>query len=80
MRGLGLGAGDFPSFSEGLSLRHSAIAFTTSAMTDFPSFSEGLSLRLLTGAAGVWSVRHFPSFSEGLSLRQRRRSHMRNSC
>ena len=36
---------NFPSFSEGLSLRHSAISFEQTFSTDFPSFSEGLSLR-----------------------------------
>ena len=61
---------DFPSFSEGLSLRllHSVV-FAQSTHY-FPSFSEGLSLR-----RGTLRARQdhrnddFPSFSEGLSLR-----------
>ena len=36
---------DFPSFSEGLSLRASVRAANRFRRLDFPSFSEGLSLR-----------------------------------
>ena len=40
------GTGDFPSFSEGLSLRaENYEAYTVDATPNFPSFSEGLSLR-----------------------------------
>ena len=64
-----LHAEDFPSFSEGLSLRPmSEKTLIDRIVLDFPSFSEGLSLR-----PGSWRVQirvmHFPSFSEGLSLR-----------
>ena len=61
---------DFPSFSEGLSLRVLAAAVHVNAGFHFPSFSEGLSLRdrIYVEDAGLTS-KHFPSFSEGLSLR-----------
>ena len=36
---------DFPSFSEGLSLRLPGGACADRSLRDFPSFSEGLSLR-----------------------------------
>ena len=36
---------DFPSFSEGLSLRLEALNKAVEESHDFPSFSEGLSLR-----------------------------------
>ena len=38
-------AKDFPSFSEGLSLRLLLDVLVSSLSGDFPSFSEGLSLR-----------------------------------
>ena len=38
--------GDFPSFSEGLSLRELPVTLEDTSDTDFPSFSEGLSLRV----------------------------------
>ena len=64
-------AENFPSFSEGLSLRQTTD--TTHTMRDegdFPSFSEGLSLRLhLLSDHGFPCREDFPSFSEGLSLR-----------
>ena len=61
--------GNFPSFSEGLSLRGVRPAGSGIKSSNFPSFSEGLSLR---ERIGFWSVAprpYFPSFSEGLSLR-----------
>ena len=69
---------DFPSFSEGLSLRVLAAAVHVNAGFHFPSFSEGLSLRdrIYVEDAGLTS-KHFPSFSEGLSLRGIRRYHRR---
>ena len=59
---------DFPSFSEGLSLRPEDDENRAGAAADFPSFSEGLSLRrpLPRVHDSRW---HFPSFLEGLSLR-----------
>ena len=45
---------DFPSFSEGLSLRGAADEFMDSLEADFPSFSEGLSLRASYGRAGFF--------------------------
>ena len=59
---------DFPSFSEGLSLRPSQKVLPGPGL-DFPSFSEGLSLRLDRAHAQGYEVTNFPSFSEGLSLR-----------
>ena len=47
---------DFPSFSEGLSLRVFAIIGLILRRTDFPSFSEGLSLR--DGGVFGCGVRH----------------------
>ena len=61
---------DFPSFSEGLSLR--AASFNTqraAAERNFPSFSEGLSLRVTSTERIQGDGADFPSFSEGLSLR-----------
>ena len=40
---------DFPSFSEGLSLRRVAAVCVAASTTHFPSFWEGLSLRFLMG-------------------------------
>ena len=37
---------DFPSFSEGLSLRANHVRLTNVKFYYFPSFSEGLSLRV----------------------------------
>ena len=37
---------DFPSFSEGLSLRVTDTPLAGEGLGDFPSFSEGLSLRV----------------------------------
>ena len=45
--GCGLFSGsNFPSFSEGLSLRVEGISSKRGSRSDFPSFSEGLSLRV----------------------------------
>ena len=63
------GALDFPSFSEGLSLRLTAESREYAITCDFPSFSEGLSLRLANDSGMDIPDCHFPSFSEGLSLR-----------
>ena len=60
---------DFPSFSEGLSLRVPVILTSQHAHRDFPSFSEGLSLRAVPAGIGDRRGCYFPSFSEGLSLR-----------
>ena len=49
-------ARDFPSFSEGLSLRLGVVALRDGVGGHFPSFSEGLSLRLFfcsTASAGA---------------------------
>ena len=61
-------ANNFPSFSEGLSLRPPPGMSLVGSWVNFPSFSEGLSLRR-TAAVAVCPAGHFPSFSEGLSLR-----------
>ena len=60
---------DFPSFSEGLSLRESLCSLTLPAQGAFPflfggTFIEGYVAWKLNEQAG-----DFPSFSEGLSLR-----------
>ena len=60
---------NFPSFSEGLSLREARPAHTTTSLLNFPSFSEGLSLRVERGTYEKAQFGNFPSFSEGLSLR-----------
>ena len=44
-----LEASDFPSFSEGLSLRDQRFHGRGCARSYFPSFSEGLSLRAFRG-------------------------------
>ena len=64
------GHGDFPSFSEGLSLRRNHLIRGAAAHARFPflfggTFIEAQSVRFLDR-----SSLHFPSFSEGLSLRQ----------
>ena len=65
--------GHFPSFSEGLSLRHSGLRFATYRVNwKFPflfgrAFIEAPQPPSWTGS----SPSHFPSFSEGLSLRPR---------
>ena len=61
--------GDFPSFSEGLSLRVTGNDEVGITPQDFPSFSEGLSLRDSGDGLIAFCRSHFPSFSEGLSLR-----------
>ena len=63
---------DFPSFSEGLSLRPNLGVAIHGLCGYFPSFSEGLSLRLFTQTAAEAWFTDFPSFSEGLSLRRSR--------
>ena len=60
---------DFPSFSEGLSLRGYRHRPVLRGVPHFPSFSEGLSLRAFLRAVKMNSATYFPSFSEGLSLR-----------
>ena len=40
---------NFPSFSEGLSLRATLLRECVELSSHFPSFSEGLSLRVLSG-------------------------------
>ena len=61
---------DFPSFSEGLSLRVvPRIEICALRGINFPSFSEGLSLREGIPGFPKSPVHDFPSFSEGLSLR-----------
>ena len=58
---------NFPSFSEGLSLRVSATETKECSRGDFPSFSEGLSLRVLAVV--------FVSRCPGISLPFRRDFH-----
>ena len=60
---------NFPSFSEGLSLRGRIHHVGIICISHFPSFSEGLSLRALRRLLPHWPTKNFPSFSEGLSLR-----------
>ena len=61
---------DFPSFSEGLSLRGFRGQWPSCPVGYFPSFSEGLSLRdAVKPDIDKLTRADFPSFSEGLSLR-----------
>ena len=61
---------NFPSFSEGLSLRRVSLTLRTRPQhANFPSFSEGLSLRQTVENIIDDLIKDFPSFSEGLSLR-----------
>ena len=62
-------AGNFPSFSEGLSLRRFCRQADSPIHRHFPSFSEGLSLRHDIPVREFLTGGYFPSFSEGLSLR-----------
>ncbi len=69
---------DFPSFSEGLSLRGQNYAQHRLRFTRFPflfggTFIEGSQ----TETSDMPPLRNFPSFSEGLSLRDRRQAGMR---
>ena len=60
----------FPSFLEGLSLRHIAGGrHYHCEVIDFPSFLEGLSLRQVFANGDKVYRWNFPSFLEGLSLR-----------
>ena len=52
--------GNFPSFSEGLSLRLGRSAGWELLRNDFPSFSEGLSLRRKNQAADNQAHNEFP--------------------
>ena len=49
---------DFPSFSEGLSLRAPGARRVGQQITHFPSFSEGLSLRVFSGTAEKGAPEH----------------------
>ena len=65
---------DFPSFSEGLSLREKEGHLMSGATDNFPSFSEGLSLRDYKCKA-TKTLREFPflfggTFIEGSSARR----------
>ena len=62
---------DFPSFSEGLSLRAKGFKLGKTWLYNFPSFSEGLSLRGSTSTAGSGAGTPFPflfggTFIEGI--------------
>ena len=64
---------DFPSFSEGLSLRGDGAGYRVAATENFPSFSEGLSLRAPLMDAEESSPKKFPflfggTFIEGLAF------------
>ena len=66
----------FPSFSEGLSLRHLHHEHEDKIQRHFPSFSEGLSLRLKLGDTAMLSARGFPflfgrAFIEAPGIAQR---------
>ena len=61
---------DFPSFSEGLSLRSGRYAMPDSDMSEFPFLFGGTFIEECPNKRRVDNGRlHFPSFSEGLSLR-----------
>ena len=66
---------NFPSFSEGLSLRDTITGAFDVVMHNFPSFSEGLSLRDEDVLQAVSARRQFPflfggTFIEGIPLRE----------
>ena len=69
---------DFPSFSEGLSLRAKGFKLGKTWLYNFPSFSEGLSLRAILTLYRVSLARSFPflfggTFIEGLHIHGRQR-------
>ena len=59
---------NFPSFSEGLSLR-ADLLFGAAGRLQFPFLFGGTFIEGPTGGEATHPVRDFPSFSEGLSLR-----------
>ena len=71
-----LDVADFPSFSEGLSLRVPSVGLEQQRHPDFPSFSEGLSLRVKQKMQNLSQKLTFPflfggTFIEGgITLRQ----------
>ena len=60
---------DFPSFSEGLSLRATGRPSHAAAVRGFPFLFGGTFIEGQCEARGAAGGRYFPSFSEGLSLR-----------
>ena len=53
-------ARNFPSFLEGLSLRHGLHPHFIAEPNNFPSFSEGLSLRRNSLETALWDEGKFP--------------------
>ena len=70
---ISLEAENFPSFSEGLSLRRKTATGGDWSLYKFPFLFGGTFIEAWRGRVLRRLLRHFPSFSEGLSLR-------RNEC
>ena len=60
---------NFPSFSEGLSLRGYFAKSNQGWLSEFPFLFGGTFIEGWVRRNGRWSLPYFPSFSEGLSLR-----------
>ena len=69
----GLLTKDFPSFSEGLSLRRLTARVRVKLFLAFPFLFGGTFIEARDKMSRSQPLRYFPSFSEGLSLRQSRR-------
>ena len=67
--GTGAGGANFPSFSEGLSLRPAAWFAVHSGGVGFPFLFGGTFIEAYAGTNKGVHIYNFPSFSEGLSLR-----------
>ena len=67
--GTGAGGANFPSFSEGLSLRPAAWFAVHSGGVGFPFLFGGTFIEARSGVRTNLDHGNFPSFSEGLSLR-----------
>ena len=61
---------DFPSFSEGLSLRREMGARDQPGIPRFPFLFGGAFIEAPAATLPIHLPAHFPSFSEGLSLRR----------
>ena len=60
---------NFPSFSEGLSLRPNAYGLFYDRVMEFPFLFGRAFIEAQDAEQPAQQPRHFPSFSEGLSLR-----------
>ena len=69
---------DFPSFSEGLSLRDDFLQRVAAGLSEFPFLFGGTFIEGLSRTCHQSPCRYFPSFSEGLSLRGATRHEKKN--